>query len=110
MVIPWEPGSSNRMDPRTSVFQRTLGLTLLVAGTLVSTVTSSSPAAGKLIPYIFIYILLLKVFRVYCVLCPVAWLMRQCSQVGGFSWVCFVVPLHMLSSVSAASAQSIDST
>ncbi|XP_076578336.1 UPF0606 protein KIAA1549 isoform X2 [Chaetodon auriga] len=51
-VIP--PGSGPRtgtgigMDPRTSACGRTLGVILMVAGTLVSMVTSSSPAAGVL--------------------------------------------------------------
>ncbi|XP_023129603.3 UPF0606 protein KIAA1549 isoform X1 [Amphiprion ocellaris] len=42
------PGSSTRTrtDPRTSACRRTLGVMLLVVGTLVSVVTSSSPAAG----------------------------------------------------------------
>ncbi|XP_037615806.1 UPF0606 protein KIAA1549 [Sebastes umbrosus] len=49
-VIPPGPGSRTRtrMDPRTSACRRTLGVMLLVAGSLVSMVTSSSPAAGVL--------------------------------------------------------------
>ncbi|XP_068590150.1 UPF0606 protein KIAA1549 isoform X2 [Cebidichthys violaceus] len=41
-------GAGTGMDPRTSACKRTLGVILLVAGTLVSVVTSSSPAAGVL--------------------------------------------------------------
>lgn len=39
------------MDLRTSVCQQVISVILLVAGMLVSMVTSSSPAAGKLLPY-----------------------------------------------------------
>ncbi|XP_033471078.1 UPF0606 protein KIAA1549 isoform X1 [Epinephelus lanceolatus] len=51
-VIPPGPTSKtrtrSRMEPRTSACRRTLGGILLVAGMLVSMVTSSSPAAGVL--------------------------------------------------------------
>ncbi|KAG7215110.1 hypothetical protein INR49_022758 [Caranx melampygus] len=47
-VIPQDPGSRTRMDPRASVCRRTLGVILLVTGTLVSMVTSNSPATGVL--------------------------------------------------------------
>ncbi|KAM6896148.1 LOW QUALITY PROTEIN: UPF0606 protein KIAA1549 [Lycodopsis pacificus] len=47
-VIPRGSGTRTGMDPRTSACKRTLGVILLVAGTLVSVVTSSSPAAGVL--------------------------------------------------------------
>ncbi|XP_059182005.1 LOW QUALITY PROTEIN: UPF0606 protein KIAA1549 [Centropristis striata] len=40
--------TGTRMDPRTAACRRTLGGILLVAGMLVSMVTSSSPAAGVL--------------------------------------------------------------
>ncbi|XP_038564602.1 UPF0606 protein KIAA1549-like isoform X2 [Micropterus salmoides] len=49
-LIPPDPSFRTRtgMDSRTSACRRTLGVMLLVAGTLVSMVTSSSPAAGVL--------------------------------------------------------------
>ncbi|XP_034382645.1 LOW QUALITY PROTEIN: UPF0606 protein KIAA1549-like [Cyclopterus lumpus] len=57
-LILWGPGSRTGtrtrtetrtgMDPRTSECKRTLSVILLVAGMLVSTVTSGSPAAGVL--------------------------------------------------------------
>ncbi|XP_070709680.1 UPF0606 protein KIAA1549 [Pempheris klunzingeri] len=49
-VIPSGPGSRTRtgMDHRTSAYRQTLCVMLLVVTTLVSTVTSSSPAAGVL--------------------------------------------------------------
>ncbi|XP_070785251.1 UPF0606 protein KIAA1549 [Enoplosus armatus] len=49
-AIPPGPGSRTRtrMDPRTSVCRRTFSVILLVAGTLVSMVSSSSAAVGVL--------------------------------------------------------------